>query len=231
MEIRSPFPGMDPWLELFWEDVHQRALTYAADALQQQLPGGLRARLQERVYVETPAERIREVVPDIEVVEGIIEIVDAQAGSKLVTAIELLNVSNKRPGPGMEKYRQRQREVTALGANLVEIDLLRAGERVFQRPAERIPPGQRMLYEICVCRPKDSIFEVYPMSLRERLPMIRIPLRAGDDDVTLDLQALIEQTYEKGAYDFLDYSTGPVPALAPEDAAWADSLLKSAGKR
>ena len=49
MEIRSPFPGMDPWLELFWEDVHQRALTYAADMLQEQLPSGLRARLPPAV--------------------------------------------------------------------------------------------------------------------------------------------------------------------------------------
>jgi len=267
MAIRSPFPGMDPWLELFWEDVHQRALTYAADALQQQLPSGLRARLQERVYVETPAERIRESAPDIRIVEhprlpkvrtsgalaaggvavaepifvevaddpaieGIIEIVDARAGSKLVTAIELLSVSNKRPGSGMEKYRQKQSEVVAAEANLVEIDLLRAGERVFLCPIENIPPDHRTQYQVCVyrqCNP--SGYEIYRVPLRERLPVIRIPLRVGDDDVTLDLQALIDQTYDKAAYDFLDYSTGPVPPLAPDDAAWADLLLKSAGKR
>src|SRR5215212_9089945 len=69
MQIRSPFPGMDPWMELFWEDVHQRAMTYAADALQETLPGGLRARLQERVFVETPLERVRSIAPDIRIVE------------------------------------------------------------------------------------------------------------------------------------------------------------------
>src|SRR5258706_14544047 len=105
MAIRSPFPGMDPWLELFWEDIHQRALTYAADVLQEQIPGGLRARLQERVYhaVRTSgavaaggiavAEPIFVEVADDPLVEGVIEIVDTRAGRKLVPAIELLSLS------------------------------------------------------------------------------------------------------------------------------------------
>jgi hypothetical protein len=59
MEIRSPFYGLDLWLERFWEDTHQRTLTCAADMLQEQLPGGWRARLQERVFVESGAERLR----------------------------------------------------------------------------------------------------------------------------------------------------------------------------
>jgi hypothetical protein len=273
MEIASPFPGMDPWMETFWEDVHQRALTYAADALQEQLPPGLRARLQERVYVETPVERLREIAPDVrvvehprlpnvrhvakppagdesdggvavaepifvkvapddEVVESAIDIVDTRAGSRLVTAIELLSRSNKRPGAGMVKYRQKQAEVVAARANLVEIDLLRGGQRVLLCPPENIPPDYRTPYQVCVYRAANPTgCEVYDVPLRQRLPIIRVPLRDGDDDATLDLQALIRRTYHNAAYDFLDYAAEPVPPLPPEDAAWADDLLKRAGKR
>jgi hypothetical protein len=267
MEIRSPFPGMDPWLERFWEDTRQRVLTYAADALQEQLPGGLRARLQERVFVESPLERIREIAPDVRIVEhprlpnvqqaakaatggmavaepifvdigddpiveSLIEIIDARSGSKLITAIELLSRSNKRRGPGMEKYRQKQQEVVAAGANLVEIDLLRGGERVLLCPPENIPVGHRTLYQVCVYRTSSpSGYEIYRVPLRERLPIIRIPLRDGDDDATLDLQGMINMAYNNGAYDFIDYSTEPTPPLDPDDAAWADGLLKSQSKR
>jgi hypothetical protein len=222
MEIRSPFPGMDPWLELFWEDVHQRALTYAADALQEQLPGGLRARLQERVYVDNEVDQI----------ESAIGIVDLYTKASLTTAIELLSPSNKGRGVGREAYRQKQQEVVANEANLVEIDLLSEGERVSLCPAVKIPEIHRTAYQVCILRSSTPArFEVYPVPLRERLPVIRIPLRKGDEDVTLDLQSLIEQTYARAAYDFLDYSSDPVPPLDPDDAAWADGILKNAGKR
>jgi hypothetical protein len=67
--MKSPFPGMDPYLEPHWLDVHQALVTYARDALQPRLPSDLRARMQERVYVESE-ESIREVFyPDVRVVE------------------------------------------------------------------------------------------------------------------------------------------------------------------
>ncbi len=67
--MRSPFPGMDPYLEQFWGDVHHRLIVYLSDALQKQLPGDLRARVDERVFVE-PEDGIRRgIVPDVRVVE------------------------------------------------------------------------------------------------------------------------------------------------------------------
>jgi hypothetical protein len=47
----SPFPGMDPFLEARWGDVHTSLTTYARDQLQAQLPGDLRARVEEYVHL------------------------------------------------------------------------------------------------------------------------------------------------------------------------------------
>ena len=54
----NPFPGMNPWLESHWGDIHTSLTTYARDQLQPQLPAGLRARVEEYVAVEAeePAE-------------------------------------------------------------------------------------------------------------------------------------------------------------------------------
>jgi hypothetical protein len=68
--MQSPFPGMDPYLEPRWGDVHQRLITYAADQLGLQLPDDLRARVEERVYVETEADQVRRIVPDLHVAQG-----------------------------------------------------------------------------------------------------------------------------------------------------------------
>ncbi|MDB5294244.1 MAG: hypothetical protein JWO31_227 [Phycisphaerales bacterium] len=66
---RSPFPGMDPYLEQSWPDVHHRLCTYACDAIRPKLPAGLIPRLDERTIIEDPHDRDRVIVPDVRVVQ------------------------------------------------------------------------------------------------------------------------------------------------------------------
>jgi hypothetical protein len=63
----SPFPGMDPWLESpeHWHLVHHYLMGLMATELNQQLPDGLAAILEEKIYVLTPQEQMR---PDVAVV-------------------------------------------------------------------------------------------------------------------------------------------------------------------
>lgn len=51
--MKSPFPGMDPYLEQSWGDVHASLATYVKDQLQRKLPRELVARVEERVAVES----------------------------------------------------------------------------------------------------------------------------------------------------------------------------------
>src|SRR5205807_5544132 len=107
--------------------------------------------------------------------------------------------------------------------SLVEIDLVRAGRRPLPVPLANLPPSFRTAYHIWVRRGwKPLQVEIYRASLRERLPVIRIPLRETDADVPLDLQALIDECYRNGNYDDdLDYEVEPQPPFDPEDARWA----------
>src|ERR1700720_2115972 len=66
----SPFPGMDPYLEAHWRDVHAGLVIYARDALQGVLPGSLRARVEESVLLETPQGLgDHPLFPDVRVVD------------------------------------------------------------------------------------------------------------------------------------------------------------------
>src|SRR5205823_14752437 len=66
----SPFPGMDPYLEAHWRDVHASLVIYARDTLQSVLPGSLRARVEESVLLETPKGLgDHPLFPDVRVVE------------------------------------------------------------------------------------------------------------------------------------------------------------------
>jgi len=58
---------MDPYLERHWGDIHHRLITYACDQLTGILPSELCARIEERVFVESPTGDERTVVPDLRV--------------------------------------------------------------------------------------------------------------------------------------------------------------------
>ena len=67
--MSNPFPGMNPYLEACWGDVHSSLVLYARDVLRPGLPGDLYARVEERVFVETLDEMHGILVPDVRVVE------------------------------------------------------------------------------------------------------------------------------------------------------------------
>jgi hypothetical protein len=67
--MRSPFPGMDPYLEQFWGDVHHTMINRSRAAIQKQLPEDLVARVDERVFVEPTEGQPRNIIPDVRVVE------------------------------------------------------------------------------------------------------------------------------------------------------------------
>lgn len=261
--MQSPFPGMDPYLEQFWLDVHARMILYACDQLEEQLPANLIARVEERVVFELEEEVLQARYPDIKITErpsranGGVAVVDKRAVAepiivecdpiaetfiqilekgpeqRLVTVLEVLSLANKLPGESQEEYRQKLAELRDAGVSLVEIDLLRRGERMLGVPRWLIPPRARTTYQICVRRGwKPYTFEIYPAPLRHPLPSIRIPLRKTDDDIRLDLQAVVEQAYRKGRYHLtIDYTKRPEPPLAAADAKWAKRLLQKPGRK
>ena len=70
--MRSPFPGMDPYIEAsgLWSGFHQRLIGALDDALAENLPVGYVSELQQRCYVvltESDGESRRVHIPDVNV--------------------------------------------------------------------------------------------------------------------------------------------------------------------
>lgn len=245
------FPGMDPWLEQppLWPDVHLELIAQIRRQLQRLVGPRYYVAAEERVYLEAPTER--QFTPDnivvvspprgsvatspgggvadeptvllvdeIEQREHYLEIREAGTGHRVVTVIEVLSPANKRVGAGREEYLRKQADVLESPANLVEIDLLRGGE-----PTVALPDGwaSRSDHRVAVSRGNDRRRrEVYQVSLRDRLPRVRVPLDPTEADVVLDLPAVLDAAAEAGAYGRrIDYSRDPIPPLGPGDLAWA----------
>ena len=107
--------------------------------------------------------------------------------------------------------------------HLVEIDLLRSGQRIPMR--KPLPPSP---YFIFVGRAeKRPITETWPVGLNEALPTIPIPLLPEDADVPLDLQRALASVYETFRYDrTLDYTRPPAaPFRSDDETAWAQERI------
>ena len=72
--------------------------------------------------------------------------------------------------------------------------------------------------------------DLWPVSLRDPLPDLPVPLRSGDPDVALELMPSFRTVYEEAAYDLsVDYQGAPPPPpLPPEQESWLRDLLKPA---
>ncbi|MDR3635845.1 MAG: DUF4058 family protein [Isosphaeraceae bacterium] len=179
-----------------------------------------------------------ELVVDLEPIRHhFVEIRDPNQGHKLITLIEILSPSNKRPGPDREDYRRKQREILDSDANLVEIDLHRSGERVLadlNLEALLAQTDPRPDYIVSVnrawLRATGNAYQIFPCSLHEWLPCFPVPLKQGETEVLLDLQYAFNRAYDSGPYrrGAVDYALPPVPPLPPEDAAWAETLVRAA---
>ncbi len=249
----SPFPGMNPYLEQdhVWHDFHERFCPAVAELLTPQVRPGYVARIDEHVYIhELPAEprrlagradvavaqtvatsgvqttaavlepptRVQLPAIDIERL-AFVEIRD-RLDRRVITVIELLSPTNKYAGPDREQHLMKRGQLLASGTHFVEIDLLRGGPRL---PLVGLP--QCDYYALVSRAEQRPEADVYAVRLRQRLPVIPIPLRAPHPAAQLDLQALLHRIYDAAGYEDDIYTGEPQPGLSRDDAAWARQLL------
>lgn len=141
---------------------------------------------------------------------------------RLVTILEVLSPSNKMPGKDRIAYLAKRDDLIDSDTHLVEIDLLRAGNRV------RIDPDLPGDYRVLISRsPRRPRAQVFAWRLRVPLPSIPVPLLPDDPEPFLPLNTILHDLIVRARYfRRLDYASPPSPSLSDDDAAWANSVLK-----
>jgi hypothetical protein len=172
-------------------------------------------------YLAPSASPLTLQLPAVEVERhSSVEIRDRR-NRRVITVIELLSPSNKTPGSDRDDYLAKRRQVLAGMTHLVEIDLCRGGVR--PTPPQLPPCDYYALVSRCEKRPQ---VEFWPLRLQERLPVLPIPLPAPDPDVALDLQAVLNATYDAADYGKYIYGETPEPPLAIEDEHWVRQFME-----
>jgi hypothetical protein len=156
--------------------------------------------------------------------EAFIEIYTAAPEQRLVTCIEVLSPSNKRPGtPGWDLYQRKRQSLMLAGVNLVEIDLLRGGQRMPMVDAWPDAP-----FVLLVARAfREQSCKVWSATLQDRVPVIPVPLLTPDPHLMLDLQPMIDSIYRRFRYArSIDYRQALTPPLRSAESAWLKQQLK-----
>lgn len=253
--IKSPFPGMDPYLEApsVWPGVHTALINYLAETLTAKLAPEYVARVEQRVYLTTPGDPDRRTIePDVHIVRDadtsyaplvvpgvtppvFVEPVDLEP--QLVDRfVELRNVRSREVVTVIEILSPFNKRPGAQGyAAFQEKRLLMRFApvhwieidllRAGLRPAE---VAQQSDYYVLLKRNgRPRPLEVWFFNLREPLPVIAIPLQMPHPDLPLALQPLLAEVYTRHGFGYdLDYDQpAPSPTLTPADQAWLRDRL------
>lgn len=163
------------------------------------------------------------VLPQPERVREVFLTIRPRDSLDVLTVIEVLSPGNKRArSDGRREYLQKREAVLQSDTHLIELDLLRGGERL--PTLHTLPPGD--YYAFVRRRQRRFQAAVYAWSLRHPLPPIPVPLVETTAEAGLDLQALFTTLYDRAGYDYgLNYRRPLVPPLSEADQTWAQQLL------
>ena len=157
-----------------------------------------------------------------------IRIVDKD-DKRVLTVIELPSPSNKEAGEDRDNYIAKRKDYLATGTNLVEIDLLRSGDRIpLGKPTP--PPAD---YYILVSRANAfPRAEVWAFTVRDAIPDFPVPLGSGDSPIPLQLRPCLDRAYDDAHYGSrIDYHSLPDPPFISADVQWAEEMLKKHAKK
>lgn len=145
------------------------------------------------------------------------------AKNRVVTVIELLSPAYKAAGEGREIYLAKRNEYILSGTHVVEIDLLRDGDRLpLGRP--KLPPAD---YYAFVSRDEQyPRVAVWAFTVRDPLPVLPIPLKPEHGDIPLSLKSCLDSVYDRTGYKKrVDYTKPPDLPLRSPDAVWVEQLI------
>jgi hypothetical protein len=234
-----------------WHGFHERFITRLADALELLVGSKYLVMIDEHVYLQEvdedevrflgradialglqpstsgsvggavllePPTRVSPLLID-EVRENFVKIYERDART-VVTVVELLSPANKTSD--RQQYLLKRSQVMRSPAHLVEIDLLRGGQRL---PYKDLPACDYCVMVSRINQRPEADF--WPIGLRQPLPKIPIPLKLGDSDLQIDLQELVHQIHDAAGYAKYIYENDLIPPLSAADAAWAQEVRRT----
>lgn len=236
----SPFPGMNPYLELpaLWSEFHSRLIVALSDVLTPQLRPKYYAAVETRTYLDDGESDLLVGIPDTMVLS-----VKGNSTSSETAIVATKNRPKQIQLPMPTEVKERYLEIREVGTHevITVIEVLspknkRKGEgrSIYEKKRLRILGSISHFIEIDLLRdnspmpmigveePSDyrivvsrantrPMADLYAFRLQETIPNFTLPLKPEDSELDVNLQSILLDVYDRGSYDLrIDYHQ-PVP--------------------
>lgn len=254
--MKSPLPGMNPWLEGYlWPDVHNDLASAIRSLLAPQIAPKYVARLAIATILDSdPESEIGITYPDVEVLQRqnrVEEPIMTYGNVKLteptvitpfkipitlrIPIVEIRDTANNKLVTAIEILSP----VNKRNPNLIDYrtkidDLHRSGVHILE--IDLLRRGTRPFstkknashYQIMLLRAGTHNAALWAINVQDELPVLPVPLRAPDADVVLELGKALDIIFERGLYHLsINYTEKPAPpAFSEEDRGWIQQIVK-----
>jgi Protein of unknown function (DUF4058) len=251
----SPFPGMNPYLELpaLWHEFHNRLIVAISDALTPYLQPRYYVAVETRTYMDDDNPELLVGIPDAIVLTASKAPVVHPANTATQTRLKQIRL------PMPIEVKERYLEIREVGTQQVitVIEVLSPknkrkgkGRTAYEKKRQRVLGSSSHLVEIDLLRENTPMpmigveetsdyrivvsrathrpmADLYEFQLKESIPSFLLPLKPDDPELAVDLQAIVLGVYDRGSYQFrIDYHQPvPPPKLSEADQLWVDELL------
>jgi hypothetical protein len=245
--MKSPFPGMDPYLEGYlWSDVHNHLASVISELLAPQIAPKYVSRLNPYTVQDTsPESEIGIMYPDVGVfkpnllrepdvaygsrkviTEPTVIIPDNKAIQLNIPVIEIRDVAKNRLVTAIEILSPVNKRKPGLEPYQEKrMDLHRSGVHLLEidllrrgtRPFVH-PSLPQSDYLVTLMRAGTRRTEAWAFGVQEELPVLPVPLVVPDPDAKLDLKQALDLIYERSLYHLsIDYQKDPPPPEFSEE--------------
>ena len=253
--MKSPFPGMDPWLEGYlWPDVHFDLASAIRSLLAPQIAPKYVARLDIATIIDRePESEIGITYPDVEVLQrrNIVQEPFTAYGNIAITEptliapfkvpevripfVEVRDAANNKLVTAIEilspvnkrnpNLQDYRAKISDLHKNNVHILEIDLLRRGTRPFTSKKSTGH---YQMLLLRAKKINAAIWAVNIQDKLPVLPVPLLAPDPDAVLDLGKAMDIIAERALYYLsIDYSKDPAPpAFAAQDLAWIQQIVK-----
>lgn len=252
----SPFPGMNPYLELpaLWHEFHNRLIVAISDALTPYLQPKYYVAVETRTYLDDDNPELLVGIPDAIVLTASTTPV---ATTAITTQTRPKQIQLPMPVEVKERYLEVREVSTRQVITVIEVlspKNKRKGEgrTAYEKKRQRVLGSSSHLVEIDLLRENTPMpmigvegtsdyrivvsrvttrpmADLYEFQLREPIPSFLLPLKPDDPELAVDLQAIVLGVYDLGSYHVrIDYHQPvPPPKLSEADQQWVDDLIVS----
>ncbi|MCA9949853.1 MAG: DUF4058 family protein [Anaerolineales bacterium] len=251
--MKSPFPGMDPYLEhhALWPDFHNSLITALRDAI---VPLVAPAYYVGVEYIMKPDGDAFLGRPDIAVVSpGATRPVSA-AAPVVAQDVNVLEVELPLGAEVNHYYLEIRSVQTHELVTLIELlspanktsktgradylekrfeatmSLTNYVEIDLLRAGDPMPFTPQFASDYRIIVNRGRIYrrkaQLYAFNLHAEIPAFALPLQPDDNEPVVPLNQIVHELYSRARFDLrIDYSQPPIPPLSEADTIWARELL------